>query len=363
MSMTCKDVEEKIYGYKREPGDTGKNLVADLLKELAESIGFNLDFLKEDGNKNKPFRFQDEDIEILRWIVEAAKSKQGKRLRCHDYEGAGGEFVDSILDAFVQLAVGNGVDSAEIYCQGIKVQAYTRNISVRDCIRAMTDCFEDDINTKFFLAPDRSANGIEDDHMDGVDRQVFLEFILSNIDEDIKDIRGIYWFFVQEKHGNEVRALRKSGDYLRQLTREQMEQFKKDILNRLEFDRALNEDEEYLESMERLSYLEDGQGKLQDQKKKKAVIVKTLDIMDRYAKEHLRPKDERVELPKISEDLLDAVGHYNQSYDELFRAIQQFRSMKAYRINNPVNDENETILEIGYRQRFGTPMFQAEGQP
>lgn len=72
MTLNCKEVEAELYGYERKTGDTGKNLVADMLKEIANALGFDITLLKEDCNQNKAFCFQKEDVDIIAQIMKLA---------------------------------------------------------------------------------------------------------------------------------------------------------------------------------------------------------------------------------------------------------------------------------------------------
>ena len=196
MDLTCKDVEAKIYGYDRQTGDTGKNLVADMLKEMANALGFNITLLKEDCNPNKAFRFQEEDVEIIRGIMTLSKSKAGKRLRCRDYKGAGISCVIEATNAFKLLALHAGISKTQMNLELRKMQEFTNQFVLRELIHSKTNAYDIDL-AEYFFAPNSYCQ--DDDNMDEVDKQVFLEFLLQNITEKPSDIRGIYWFFKQEK--------------------------------------------------------------------------------------------------------------------------------------------------------------------
>lgn len=149
MTLTCKNVEAIIYGYDRQTGDTGKNLVADMLKEMANAIGFNITLLKEDCNPNKAFCFQEEDVEIIRKIIMLSKSKEGKRLRCRDYEGAGFLCVVGAINAYKLLALHAGISKTQVNLELRKMHECTNQFVLRELIRFETNDYDIDLTEHF----------------------------------------------------------------------------------------------------------------------------------------------------------------------------------------------------------------------
>ena len=56
-----------------------------MLNEIADAIGFNMLYLREDYSDAKGYLIDEEDIPLLKEMVEMAKSSSGKRIRCKDY--------------------------------------------------------------------------------------------------------------------------------------------------------------------------------------------------------------------------------------------------------------------------------------
>ena len=97
----------RIYG-KKSPS-SNKNLLADMLNEIAEAIGFNMLYLREDYSEAKGYLIDEEDIPLLNEMVEIAKSSAGKRIRCKDFSVDYAETLEYFMEAFVVLAAHNSV--------------------------------------------------------------------------------------------------------------------------------------------------------------------------------------------------------------------------------------------------------------
>ena len=126
-----------------------------------------------------------------------------------------------------------------------------------------------DIEKHYFVTPYTAEDALTDDYIPGTTKLVFLQFILGNIDADMSDIRGTYWFFKMKYEKKQYKDLHEAGKYLRSLSPEQFEQYKKDIYYHLEYDRTLEEDDDLAQMTDKWLKIEDGLGKLQDIKKQK----------------------------------------------------------------------------------------------
>lgn len=169
--MNCKEVEEKLYGYHRQLGDTGTNLVANMIHEVSEALGFNSVLLKENCNPSKPFFFQEDDIELLDEFMKLSKSKEGKRLRCRDYKGAGIACITEVTEILSELAQNAGVPLEWVVINELKTEEYTNQYVLRERIHSISNVFDVDLNEHFFKL---------DDEMDEIDKQIFLEFLFQN---------------------------------------------------------------------------------------------------------------------------------------------------------------------------------------
>ena len=359
MTLTCKDVEAIIYGYDRQVGDTGKNLVADMLKETANAIGFNITLLKEDCNPNKAFRFQEEDVEIIKKIMALSKSKEGKRLRCRDYKGAGLACVIEVIHAYMLLALHAGISKMRLYLEWHKMQESTNQFVLRELISSETNEYDVDL-TEHFFAP--NSNCWDDDNMDEVDKQVFLEFLLKHIDAAPSDIRGIYWFFIQEKENAKHTLFMEEVKKIQDLSPEDLNRFKDYLSRRIKLEQALLDDDEYTKRLDEWINLLEGNGKLKDNQRFKQIEKELQSISDTHIREvfevDVESNNQSNSSNKYNYIADDEEKKYNLSQFQLENAIKKYMQWKAYRRYTPITEENETIMEISYKQRFGISMFE-----
>lgn len=263
MILTCKDVEAILYGYDKHTGDTGKNLVADMLNEVANALGFNIALLKEDQNPNKNFCFQkgDEDIEIIRELMTLSKSKSGKRLRCRDYIGAGISCVTKAINLLKLLAIHAGISKSQVNMELRRMQEFTNQFVLRELIHSETNDYDTDLKEHFF-APVNNCQ--DEDYMDEVDKQVFLEFLYQNISENPSDIRGIYWFFKQEKEQENLTLLMTEAKKVKELPPKDRNELKDYLSKSLKLEQVLLNDDNYSKQLEEWVNIFEGKGKLQD---------------------------------------------------------------------------------------------------
>lgn len=362
MTLNCKEVEAELYGYERKAGDTGKNLVADMLKEIANALGFDITLLKEDRNPNKAFCFQEEDVDIIAQIMKLAKSKEGKRLRCRDYKGAGIECVDEAIEAFALLAIHAGVSKERVNLEIRRMHESSGQLILLELIRYETDEYDEDLAEHFF-AP--IGNCQEDDHMDEVDRQVFLEFLYGNRDEDPSDIRGIYWFFKEEKEETEHNEFMKEVNKIKKLPQEGIDELKDFLMRRMKLEQVLVEDDEYNKRLDEWIDILEGKGKLQDNRHLKGMENKLRSIRDEHIQEVFEIVVEVDDLKSTSAQCksitADEEERYRVGQFQLESAIAKYMAWKAYRKIVPVTKDNETMREIMYKQRFKAPMCLLEG--
>ena len=80
---------------------SNKNLTADTLKEVAESLGLNIAYLHEDFNLRKEFAIREEDVELVKTMVKLAKTKAGKQLRCKSFTESNVECINAVVESFM----------------------------------------------------------------------------------------------------------------------------------------------------------------------------------------------------------------------------------------------------------------------
>lgn len=361
--LTCKEIETRMYPNRDKERMGSRNIVADMLHEVARAIGFSLDLLKEDFNKNKAFQFLETDYGEIKEFIETAKSPEGKKLRCKDYKGASGYFIDQVIEFFLMLAEHNGVKQDVLKEQWIKMCVKTECETVRYCIREITDEFEEDIEKHYFVTPYMAEDAFTDDCIPGTAKLVFLQFILGNIDADISDIRGAYWFFKMKYEEKRYKDLHEAGKYLRNLSSEQFEQYKEDIHYHLEYDKALEEDDDLVQMTVKWLNVEDGLGKLQDIKKQRKKLNLILERRNLHAEKIFKRSDNQVKMPAYKqEETVSLSEQFDLAYDYVFESLREYKYYWAYRQKVPMTEDNEMMMEIEFRQRFGTALFPKEDE-
>lgn len=341
-----------------------KNLFSDLLHELSVAIGFDIGLLHEDGVKTKRFLFIESDIDDLKILEERMLSKEGKRLRCNDYEGAGAEFVWEMMYRLLTLAEHAGVEKGDLDGQYLRMMIRTDFIIIREVIRMDTDELETDIDERFFIEEgDLEGNDVlEDDNMNGTAKFAFLKFIVAHYPRfGIEDIRGIYWFYKLEMHELYHNEFMEEVDYIKSLTDEEREQFAQYALERIHYDDVVSQDDERNDMLEEFMRIEKGGGKLQDIKKQKNRFISILDKDEEKAKEILKtPMPKPDNMP--SKKKVDIVSDYMEKEILLEKAARNYFSFKKYRRNHPVEDKDKTILELDFEKRFGVDMVDEGGE-
>lgn len=114
---------------------SNKNLTEDMINELAQVINANTSLLKQEHNSYKPYSFLEEDIPLIEEIVKQAKTKNGKRLRCKDYENVDVELLQFYVESFLTLYRHNGVEESVIEEEFLKMLHQTGFILLIDKIR------------------------------------------------------------------------------------------------------------------------------------------------------------------------------------------------------------------------------------
>ncbi len=343
----------KIYGKKSQ--SSNKNLLADMLNEIAEAVGFSMLYLREDFSDAKGYLIEEEDIPLLKDMAEIAKSSSGKRIRCKDYSVEYAETIDFFIDAFLLLAAHNGVPTEMLEKMAFQMNAKTGFSGMKHDLKLLDETLYMESERNFFAPNDFFPD--EDDELTDTDRFVFLQFLLAHTDEDIKLIRGIYWSF------HELRESSNRDEYLKQIhamTDEERHQMMERVSHHLEFERRLREDEEYEDTIVEFAKIVSGQGKLKDKKKELPLAKKLCKIMDRNADGFLTTEEYAFGEPKFakSRPVDESIGQrFTESHSMLRKAVEFYYSLRAYRKTHPLTSEDENMIEYFYRQRFGEDMF------
>lgn len=343
----------KIYGKKSQ--SSNKNLLADMLNEIAEAVGFSMLYLREDFSDAKGYLIDEEDIPLLKDMAEIAKSSSGKRIRCKDYSVEYAETIDFFIDAFLLLAAHNGVPTEMLEKMAFQMNAKTGFSGMKHDLKLIDETLYMESERYFFAPNDFFPD--EDDELTDTDRFVFLQFLLAHTDEDIKLIRGIYWSF------HELRESSNRDEYLKQIhamTDEERHQMMERVSHHLEFESRLREDEEYEDTLVEFAKIVSGQGKLQDKKKELPLAKKLCKIMDRHANGFLTTEEYAFGEPKFtkSRPVDESVKQrFMESHGMLERAVEYYYSLRAYRKTHPFTSDDENMIEYFYRQRFGENMF------
>lgn len=360
MNITGKEVENRLYPNRDRERMGSRNVFLDLLEEAADAVGFKMLWLKEDYSKDKPYVFDESDLDSISEMIDSLKGENGRRLRKKNYRNTPGWYIDEVIEFFMSLAIQNGVDDADLWEQWLGMLVTTDCEVIRDGIREMTDEFEYDIVNNFFVVPWNAKDGVQDDHIPPVARLVFLEFILGNIDMPLEDIRGTYWFFRCKYEEDQYQDFRACGEYLRGLTDDQMRQYQAYIWNYLQCESAVDADKELAEKIDFWLDVEDGNGRLQDIKRQKQLLKIICERRNQIAEKFFCSGDGRVNMPKQNETVETLSAQYDTAYQRIFTALYEYRNFHEYRLNNPVAEDDKTMLEIGFERRFGEVMVKGE---
>lgn len=346
-----------MYFEKRGFNRSNKNQAADYFAELADSLGFSLDLLKEGHNHNGKYCFQDKDVNTVFAILDWAKSSEGKRLRCRDYRGAGWEFIERLVQSLLKLMRSNGATSMTIWEQEYRMAITTDFAIQAEKIKGLKPELSEDLDGKFFVTESVIH---EEDGFTSADRFTFLSFILEHLDFDAKNIRGVYWFWKSDNESRSAKETIREARKFRDKTPEEIEEFKQYLMGQLHFDQAVEADKELQETLQKWRDIETGGGKLKDNKLRKPLAHQVLDKLDQHAKEHLtsvsidtstQGGESDSEEASFAELMFDGEKH-------LSLACNHYSALKQYRREHPLTSEDDKrLIEIMFENRFGSPLI------
>lgn len=343
----------KVYGKKSQ--SSNKNLLSDLLNEIAEAIGFNMLFLREDFSEAKGYLIDEEDIELLAEMAEKAKSSGGKRIRCKDFSLAYADTISFFMKAFLTLAKHNGIIGDELFKVKYRMLSKTDFVTMVKEINMKTEAFSEDLDWHYFLPTDLVPE--EDDQMTKSDKYVFLNFLKDHIGTDKKVVRGIYMTFKEDRQAKENQ---KMVDFLHSMQSDEKHEYLEKIKHQALFEHKLQQDKEYAETLSEFARIECGGGKLQERKQIIPLAKKLVNIMDRNADGYMSTEEYAYgepdfKKPRPVDDTI--MQDLDESRNLLDKSIEFYASMRAYRKNHPVTEDDETMLEYFYRMRFDENMF------
>jgi hypothetical protein len=343
----------KIYFSKSQ--SSNKNLLSDLLNEVAEALNFDMLLLREDFSVAKGYMIEEDDLPLLKEMVEMAKSSEGKRIRCKDFKVEYADTIEFFVKAFLMLASHNGVSSEALCESEYKMNARTDFVVLQRDVSVLTDAYNADLE-RYFFAPTDFLPDI-DDQLTKADKFMFLIFMCQHPDLDVKTMRGIYWCFVEERQSRENQGML---DFLHSMKPDDKKEYLEKVKHKALFECSLNEDETYIETLSEFAKIVGGGGKLQDKKREIPLAKRLCKIMDSHADRYLTAEEYTYGEPDFKKPLPREESireKIEESRELLNKAVQWYHSFKAYRANHPYTPDDERMIEIMYKSRFGENMF------
>lgn len=351
-------LEFKVYGKR-----TGSNrsLAADLLSELADALGTSTRFFKENCCANARYSFEEKDLTVIKKILDEAKSANGKRFRCRDYIGAGGQYIDCLIRDFIQLFQSNGVPQEVCTEEYFKMNSTTGFIALKWRVGNVNPSLKEDLHYNFFL-DDEFDLLTTDDGFSPVDQFVFLNFILEHPTLSVSDLRGIYWMMKSRLFSQSLQSNHEQIKKLQKMSSEERNRFSKDLKQQVLFNLEIDKDSKCQSAIHEWATIEMGGGKLQDNRRRKALAAAAVEAIDAVAQRYFEPAVENDE--KIAESPQGGLifCELKENSEKLLRnACAEYYAWKTHRWNNPpVPNEHSTLLEHEYKARFGVPMFDSK---
>ncbi len=197
----------------------------------------------------------------------------------------------------------------------------------------------------------------DDDKLTATDAILFLEFIMGQSQLSKSEMCGLYWCFV------EMRDSKINEDFvngLHEMDKDEKEHMFKNVKERVHFEGKLDNNPGYVSAMQELARIEGGQGKLQDKKKIRSLIKSIAEIMDKEADgvfDSVEYTKGITNIPTKVEAIVTIEDEFGESREVFAKAIGWYNGLAKERFFTPVDERNETMLEMGYRSRFGEYMF------
>ncbi len=350
------DAINRQYFEKRGYTKSNKNQAADYFVQLAASLGFSLDLLKEDWNHNKRYSFAPQDVELINDMLDRIKSREGKRLRCRDYQGAGGEFLYRLITDILHLFRSNGVPEGIVWEQEIKMHilsAYTALIS--EAIKQRHE-LKEYADSLLFL----DSRVGEMDGFSQMDQYVYWTYLIEHPEIDIDEALGIYWCWWGHHFDTRYEQNYSLHKQIRHLDEPEYEVYQQLIASANYFTELVESDAELQNALAAWRRINYGGGKLKDNKR--------LAELDRQIAERFEQHITAITgASTVGTELLEIERTY--PYTDLFRDSSQslFEARKLYheRVEackrpDPRFGDAPSSMEIAYQRRFRRPLVRRD---
>jgi len=354
--MGTVDMKYVDYLYKKQTRqNTRKSLAGDLFREIANVMGADVTLLKENRDPNRRYSFTETSVPLILEMLEMAKSREGKRLRCWDYPGAGALTIHFFINAFARLYRSNGVPENDVVDATLQMFAQTDFITI---IAGIAPELRKEVDCYLFTPNGRFLN--EDDGLNAADQFVFLSYLSDNPELAPEDALREYWYFHEDCVARDRQAaIPLMQAILHKQTNEEREQYKERIIKHIKLDDALDSDEEVAQVIDRLSNIAEGKGKLGDKKEIRSLVEELIERIDYHAEEldlsmdgSKEPEEKsNVNVPNINAEMVQ------QSHNLLCSSLFRCEELKEHRLRVPHDAENITILEMQFKDRYGFSMF------
>lgn len=329
-------VNRKYYEKSKQKITTNKNQAADLLHEVAAAMGTDLSLMKEGQVSNQRYVIHESDLDYICNMLDRAKKPDGKRLRCRDYRGAGAECIEFFIKAFCHLFMAAGCTEDRCNLERIAMQINTEFVSMIASIEKTSPQLIEDIEKRFF-APNEEYP-VEDDYLKNADKFIFLYFVEQHPYIKQEELRAIYWCFRTEAENRDMHDFMVEVRKFQKLDESGVSEFKENLLCHTRFDKALEKDSAYQDALDEWYRVESGQGKLQDNKRRKTLVEKVCSEMNRVAAQHIVPAKSGATGAENTQKESDKLYHSVKEAEYLLhKALCLFISFFSKRLEEPIS--------------------------
>lgn len=252
---------------------SNKNLTSDIINEVAEAIGFDTTYLCEGRSKKRCYSFLEEDIGVIRHIVEVAKSKEGKNIRKYEYLRENISAIESFMNDFLTLGQHNGMSETETAVSKVMMHKRTEYVVLKENIAEVFDNIRP-IISKYMFAPNDFLCD-EDDRLTPYDVQAFHDTVVANPNMSDTFVKALYLALVQERQSLDMQ---KSVNWLKSVKCDEIPVLRAGIAARLETDKAFDSNTEYADAARKAAEILLGKGKLKDKRDMKVALAKMAGI-------------------------------------------------------------------------------------
>lgn len=350
------DAINRQYFEKRGFTKSSKNQAADYFVQLGTALHFSLDLLKEDWNHNKRYSFAPEDVELIHDMLDRLKSREGKRLRCRDYQGAGGVCILKFIEDILHLLRSNGVSENIVWEQEIRMHILTEYVA------RITQAVEQKPELGQYVGIcifQGSAVG-EMDGFSEMDQYVYWTCLVEHPEITVDEALGIYWCWWSYRFQNLY-----DESYYRHKRIKHMSESERDyylmLSDKIDCFTALTEgDAELQDALSEWRRITYGGGKLQDNQRLAGLIRQIAEHFERHV-DAVFELQESDGTPAEAEPPYPYSELYGESMKLLLAALDNFRDrVEGYRMNDPIWGSSPSTMEIAYQRRFHRPLVPVE---